>query len=146
MVKPLLFQVIFNMIALDLNALLCSCLKIMLCFSFNKISQKSNSNLFIVVSSINSVTYSLSGTSFHSDNLVKLKDVIPKDEPIVFVVGAMAHGSVSLFTFQQLSCKVLFGWNSWNVTILSAKHIFTSLMFNSFFDILQFKLSQATTS
>ncbi|KAM7441028.1 18S rRNA pseudouridine methyltransferase [Porites harrisoni] len=36
------------------------------------------------------------GTSFHSDNLVKLKDVIPKDEPIVFVVGAMAHGSIDV--------------------------------------------------
>ena len=62
-----------------------------------------------VTLNINSVTYLLSGTSFHSDNLVKLKDVIPKDEPIVFVVGAMAHGSVSLFISQQLSCKVLFG-------------------------------------
>ncbi|XP_068695099.1 ribosomal RNA small subunit methyltransferase NEP1-like [Montipora foliosa] len=36
------------------------------------------------------------GTSFHSDNLVKLKDVIPRDEPIVFVVGAMAHGSIDV--------------------------------------------------
>lgn len=90
-----------------------------------------------------------SGTSFHSDNLVKLKDVIPKDEPIVFVVGAMAHGSVSLFIFQELSCEVLFGWNSWKVTILSAKHVvcfFTSLMFNSFLFDIQFKLLQATTS
>ena len=37
-----------------------------------------------------------SGTSFHSEKLSKLKDIIPKDEPIVFVVGAMAHGSVRL--------------------------------------------------
>lgn len=36
------------------------------------------------------------GTSFHSDNLVKLKDVIPKEEPIVLVVGAMAHGSIDV--------------------------------------------------
>ncbi|KAL9989639.1 hypothetical protein ACROYT_G004206 [Oculina patagonica] len=36
------------------------------------------------------------GTSFHSEKLSKLKDIIPKDEPIVFVVGAMAHGSVDV--------------------------------------------------
>lgn len=36
------------------------------------------------------------GTSFHSDKLVKWKEIIPNDDPIVVVVGAMAHGSVSL--------------------------------------------------
>ena len=41
------------------------------------------------------VWHILPGTSFHTSNLVKVKDLVPKDEPIVFVVGAMAHGSVS---------------------------------------------------
>lgn len=36
------------------------------------------------------------GTSFHSEKLTNLKDIIPKDEPIVFVVGAMAHGSIDV--------------------------------------------------
>jgi rRNA pseudouridine-1189 N-methylase Emg1 (Nep1/Mra1 family) len=35
------------------------------------------------------------GTSFHTDNLVKVKDIVPADEPITIVVGGMAHGSVS---------------------------------------------------
>ncbi|XP_029180324.1 ribosomal RNA small subunit methyltransferase NEP1-like [Acropora muricata] len=36
------------------------------------------------------------GTSFHSDKLVKWKEIIPNDDPIVVVVGAMAHGSVDV--------------------------------------------------
>lgn len=63
-------------------------------------------------------TFFVLGTSFHSEKLTKLKDIIPNDEPIVFVVGAMAHGSVrflcytiyppkkhvtvALFSFQQI--------------------------------------------
>lgn len=50
------------------------------------------------------------GTSFHSEKLTNLKDIIPKDDPIVFVVGAMAHGSVRLpmlrVTFSYLCCSL----------------------------------------
>ncbi|EDO41131.1 predicted protein [Nematostella vectensis] len=35
------------------------------------------------------------GTSCHVEKLVNVRDMVPSDEPIVFVVGAMAHGSVS---------------------------------------------------
>ena len=35
------------------------------------------------------------GTSFHADNLVDVK-TFAKDKPVVFVVGAMAHGRVSV--------------------------------------------------
>lgn len=42
-----------------------------------------------------SVFFFYQGTSFHTDNLKSVKDIVPKDEPIVFVVGGMAHGSVS---------------------------------------------------
>lgn len=35
------------------------------------------------------------GTSFHTDNLKKVRDIVPKDGPIAIAVGGMAHGSVS---------------------------------------------------
>lgn len=35
-------------------------------------------------------------TSFSSSKLVNPKDIIPKDEPIAIVVGAMAHGQVCI--------------------------------------------------
>ncbi|XP_031570785.1 ribosomal RNA small subunit methyltransferase NEP1-like [Actinia tenebrosa] len=34
------------------------------------------------------------GTSFHTDNLVKVRDIVPADEPIAIVIGGMAHGSI----------------------------------------------------
>jgi rRNA pseudouridine-1189 N-methylase Emg1 (Nep1/Mra1 family) len=34
------------------------------------------------------------GTSFSSTKLVKMNDLVPKDEPVVVVIGAMAHGKV----------------------------------------------------
>ena len=34
------------------------------------------------------------GTSFHADEIVDIKS-FGKDKPVVFVVGAMAHGKVS---------------------------------------------------
>lgn len=33
-------------------------------------------------------------TSYSSDKFVKPKDLVPENEPIVFVIGAMAHGQV----------------------------------------------------
>jgi rRNA small subunit pseudouridine methyltransferase Nep1 len=36
------------------------------------------------------------GTSFNADKCVKVKDYAPDNQPIVFVVGAMAHGRVSV--------------------------------------------------
>ena len=35
------------------------------------------------------------GTSFQSTKLVHPKELVPETEPIVVVVGAMAHGKVS---------------------------------------------------
>ena len=35
------------------------------------------------------------GTSFHTDNIVDFRKLVPKDNsPFVVVIGAMAHGSV----------------------------------------------------
>ena len=34
------------------------------------------------------------GTSFHAD-ITDPRDLVPENEPVVFVVGALAHGSVS---------------------------------------------------
>ncbi len=36
------------------------------------------------------------GTSFSTDDLVDVRKILPEDKPIVFVVGAMAHGKVSV--------------------------------------------------
>jgi len=36
------------------------------------------------------------GTSFKADLVTDVKTLVPKDDPIVFVVGALAHGSVSI--------------------------------------------------
>ncbi|KAK3083255.1 hypothetical protein FSP39_017734, partial [Pinctada imbricata] len=36
------------------------------------------------------------GTSFHVDKVSDVRDLVPKDEPVAFVVGAMAHGSVDI--------------------------------------------------
>lgn len=36
-------------------------------------------------------------TSFSSEKLIKPKDIVPKDEPIAIIVGAMAHGQVSVW-------------------------------------------------
>ncbi|KAK2177015.1 hypothetical protein NP493_623g01025 [Ridgeia piscesae] len=33
-------------------------------------------------------------TSFHTDNIRSLETLVPDDKPVVFVIGAMAHGSV----------------------------------------------------
>jgi len=42
-------------------------------------------------------------TSYHGE-LVKLTDLVPDDRPIVFVIGAMAHGSVDVdYTEQTVS-------------------------------------------
>lgn len=36
------------------------------------------------------------GTSFSSSKLTKPADLVPADEPIVIVIGAMAHGQVMI--------------------------------------------------
>ncbi|GAB6030789.1 18S rRNA pseudouridine methyltransferase [Chamberlinius hualienensis] len=36
------------------------------------------------------------GTSFSADKLVHPRELIPKDEPVVVVIGAMAHGQVEV--------------------------------------------------
>ena len=33
--------------------------------------------------------------SFHSEDCIDARTLVPPDEPVVLVVGAMAHGSVS---------------------------------------------------
>ena len=35
-------------------------------------------------------------TSFHAEKLSNPRDLVPKDAPAVFVVGALAHGRVTL--------------------------------------------------
>ena len=34
------------------------------------------------------------GTSFSAPNVVNPRDLVPKDEPVTIVVGAVAHGKV----------------------------------------------------
>ena len=41
------------------------------------------------------------GTSFHAD-ITDPRDLVPDNEPVVFVVGALAHGSVSQFMYSIL--------------------------------------------
>lgn len=36
------------------------------------------------------------GTSYSSNKLVKIKDIVPSDEPIAIIVGAMPHGQVNI--------------------------------------------------
>ena len=44
------------------------------------------------------------GTSFSSTKLVKMNDLVPKDEPVVVVIGAMAHGKIEVdYTEETLS-------------------------------------------
>jgi len=40
------------------------------------------------------------GMSFKAEKCVDPRTLVPSDDPIVFVVGAMAHGSVSFKTFK----------------------------------------------
>lgn len=37
------------------------------------------------------------GTSFSAPNVVNPRDLVPSDEPITIVVGAVAHGKVSVY-------------------------------------------------
>lgn len=39
------------------------------------------------------------GTSFSATNVVSPKDLVPSEEPITVVVGAVAHGKVSIYKF-----------------------------------------------
>ena len=36
------------------------------------------------------------GMSFHAEECVDARTLVPPDDPVVLVVGAMAHGSVSM--------------------------------------------------
>ena len=46
-------------------------------------------------------------TTFKADVVEDLKTLAPKDEPIVFVIGAMAHGSVSvLHSCNRYTCSL----------------------------------------
>ena len=45
--------------------------------------------------------------SFGADKVVHPKTLIPKDEPIVFVIGAMAHGSVSSVAYDMTRVLLL---------------------------------------
>ena len=36
-------------------------------------------------------------TSFHSEDVLNPRELVPDDGPVVIVVGAMAHGSVSFY-------------------------------------------------
>lgn len=46
------------------------------------------------------------GTSYHSDEMVDVRRLI-KDEPTVFVVGAMAHGKVCSYIILGVSLSFL---------------------------------------
>jgi rRNA small subunit pseudouridine methyltransferase Nep1 len=37
------------------------------------------------------------GTSFSATNVINPKDLVPNEEPITIVVGAVAHGKVSIY-------------------------------------------------
>ena len=50
----------------------------------------------LTVNSLYSILQLTIGTSFNADNCVRVKDYAPDNQPIVFVVGAMAHGRVSI--------------------------------------------------
>ncbi|XP_072334808.1 ribosomal RNA small subunit methyltransferase NEP1 [Scyliorhinus torazame] len=44
------------------------------------------------------------GTTFHTDEVVRLQDLVPKEESAVFVIGAFAHGSINVdYTERQVS-------------------------------------------
>ncbi|RDD47339.1 Ribosomal RNA small subunit methyltransferase NEP1 [Trichoplax sp. H2] len=44
------------------------------------------------------------GTSFSCDNLTKVNKLVPQDQPIVFVIGAMAHGKVEVdYTEEEIA-------------------------------------------
>jgi rRNA small subunit pseudouridine methyltransferase Nep1 len=49
------------------------------------------------------------GTSFHAD-ITDPRDLVPDNEPVVFVVGALAHGS-DLFLPSLYTAKHLFTWH-----------------------------------
>lgn len=38
-------------------------------------------------------------TSFASDKIIRPSELVPADDPIVIVVGAMAHGKVSIICY-----------------------------------------------
>ena len=68
--------------------------------------------MFLRVCKFILLTFSPSGTSFHTEKLVRVQDLVPKDEPVVFVIGAMAHGSVSFNTMRlnpltPTNCQIL---------------------------------------
>lgn len=47
------------------------------------------------------------GTSYHSEEMVDVR-TFAKDKPVVFVIGAMAHGKVEFFSmndYHNLNCK-----------------------------------------
>ncbi|XP_041348904.1 ribosomal RNA small subunit methyltransferase NEP1-like [Gigantopelta aegis] len=44
------------------------------------------------------------GLSFHADECVSVRDIVPKEDPVVLVIGAMAHGSVDVdYTEKNIS-------------------------------------------
>ncbi|XP_078065098.1 ribosomal RNA small subunit methyltransferase NEP1-like, partial [Mustelus asterias] len=36
------------------------------------------------------------GTTFHTEEVVRIQDLVPKEESVLFVIGAFAHGSVDV--------------------------------------------------
>lgn len=55
------------------------------------------------------------GTSFSSDKTTHPSKLVPENDPIVFVVGAMAHGHVSQFFSLIVSVftyNIIFSWNN----------------------------------
>lgn len=56
--------------------------------------------------------------SYSAEEIVDVRDYVPKDGPAVFVIGAMAHGSVSLRRHFVLSSeRISYGW--WCVIFVS---------------------------
>lgn len=45
-------------------------------------------------------------TSFHAPKLVDVKDLVPQNESVCMVIGAMAHGAVSLYFFLHFGIQV----------------------------------------
>lgn len=42
------------------------------------------------------------GTSFHVEKVTNPRDIVPEKEPVVIVIGALSHGSVSYSEFRAI--------------------------------------------
>lgn len=47
------------------------------------------------------------GTSFHVEKVTNPRDIVPEKEPVVIVIGALSHGSVSHSEFREFFFFIL---------------------------------------